>query len=35
LHSPKDTGIEKISPEEVLNAVETMLEKTKYSLTTQ
>ncbi len=35
LHSPKDTGIEKISPEEVLNAVETMLEKIKYSLTTQ
>jgi ADP-heptose:LPS heptosyltransferase len=33
LHSPKDTGIENISPDDVLNAVETMLEKTKYSAT--
>ncbi len=32
LHSPKGTGIEKISHEEVFNAVQIMLEKNKYSL---
>ncbi len=35
LHAPKDTGIEKISHEEVLNAVQTILEKTKYSLSSR
>lgn len=32
LHSPPNAGIEKISPEDVLSAVYTMLEKTKHSL---
>lgn len=35
LHAPKDAGIEKISHEDVLNAVQTMLEKTKYSLSSE
>ncbi len=35
LHSPKDTGIEKISHEAVLDALQTMLEKTKCSLSSK
>jgi ADP-heptose:LPS heptosyltransferase len=35
LHAPKDAGIEKISHEEVLNAVQTMLEKTKHTLSSE
>jgi ADP-heptose:LPS heptosyltransferase len=35
LHAPKDTGIEKISHEAVLTSVQTLLEKTKYSLSSE
>ncbi|MCS6989057.1 MAG: hypothetical protein NZM06_06010 [Chloroherpetonaceae bacterium] len=32
LHAPKEMGIDKIAPEDVLNAVQTMLEKTKIAV---
>lgn len=34
LHAPKDMGIEKISPDDVLRAAQTMLEKTKFTFAT-